>query len=220
MNISKNIIKQIENKAKKYFTSASGCHDWAHVERVRDMAMAIGKKEKADLQILTAACLLHDIGRRAEMENGGSTCHAEEGEKIARKFLKKLKIDAAIINNICHCIICHRYRNEHVPQTIEAKVLFDADKLDSIGAVGLARAFLFAGFLHNSLYTGNEVKLSKLNKSYSYTKEDTAVMEYEYKLKKIKDKMITATGKKIAKDRHEFMSTYFKRFWAEVAGTK
>jgi len=220
MKLNNNILKQVENEAKKYFVDASGCHDWTHVERVRDMALAIGKKEKANLQILASACLLHDIGRRAEMKNGGTSCHAEEGERIARKFLRKLKLDENIVDNICHCIICHRYRNEHIPQTIEAKVVFDADKLDSIGAVGVARDFLFAGYLRNSLYTGNEMKLLKTNKSYSYTKEDTAVMEYEYKLKKVKDKMLTKTGKKIAKDRHDFMSSYFKRFWEEVAGLK
>jgi uncharacterized protein len=98
--------------------------------------------------------------------------------------------------------------------------LFDADKLDSIGAVGIGRDFLFAGYLRNALYTGNEKKISRLKKDQAYTPEDTAILEYEFKLKNVKNKIITKTGKIIAKDRHDFMTSYFQRFWQEVKGIK
>ncbi len=98
--------------------------------------------------------------------------------------------------------------------------MFDADKLDSIGAVGVGRDFLFAGYLRHALYTGNEKKLVKLKRDKSYTIDDTAIMEYEFKLKHIKNKILTKTGKKIAKERHDFMVAYFKRFWQEVQGRK
>lgn len=217
--IGDKIKKSIKKEAKSFFKSASGCHDWTHVERVVKLAIKIGKKEKADLDILEVAALLHDIGRIEEIKSKGKFCHAEEGAKLAKNILKKYNLDEEIVNNILHCIISHRYRNNHIPNTIEAKVLYDADKLDSIGAVGIARDFLFAGNAgSNCLYTGNEKKIFKEGHNYSYTKEDSAIIEYEFKLKKIKNKIITKTGKKIAKERHLFMKDYFKRFWKEVSG--
>lgn len=220
MKINKEIIKQIDAEAKKFFIGASGCHDWTHVERVYNLAMNIGKQEKADLSILAAACLLHDIGRKAEMKSRGKFCHAEKGAELANKILFKYRIDQDIIDNVTHCIISHRYRNQNIPNTIEAKVLFDADKLDSIGAVGIGRDFLFAGYLKNALYTGREKEIVKTQKDLSYSVDDTAILEYEFKLKKIKDKILTKAGKKIAKNRHDFMVAYFKRFWQEVKGVE
>jgi uncharacterized protein len=219
--ILRKIIFQIDNEAKKYFEGASGCHDWTHVERVKTLALHIGKKEKANLQVLEIAVLLHDIGRKEEMKSKGSFCHAEKGAELAEKILKKYKIRDETIKNIVHCIKTHRFRNNHKPDTIEAKVLYDADKLDSIGAIGVARDFLFAGNAgSNTLYTGNEKKLAKSNRDYSYDKEDPAFLEYEIKLKHIKNKILTREGKKIAHGRHNFMEDYFKRFWEEVKGTK
>ncbi|MFA6514358.1 MAG: HD domain-containing protein [Patescibacteria group bacterium] len=218
MKINKKIIEHIRLEAKKYFVDADGCHDWSHVERVNNLAMNIGRKERANLSVLTLAVLLHDIGRKEETKSRGKFCHAEKGAELSAKILLKYKIDQSLVDNILHCIISHRYRNNNIPKTIEAKVLFDADKLDSIGAVGVGRDFLFAGYLQNGLYTGNEIGLIKSKKDYAYTKDDTAIMEYEFKLKKIKDKMLTKTGKKIALRRHNFMVLYFKRFWREVNG--
>ena len=221
MKITKKIIQQIEKEAKNYFKGASCCHDWTHVERVKALALKIGKKEKADLKVLETAALLHDIGRRDEMKNQGSFCHAERGVELAEQILKKYKLDRKIVDNILHCVKTHRYRNNHKPKTIEAKVLFDSDKLDSIGAIGIARIFLFAGNAGSkNLYTGNEKKLAKANKNYSYTKEDSAFLEYEIKLKHIKNKIITHEGKRMAKNRDNFMKKYFKVFWQEVEGKK
>lgn len=218
MPISEKIIKEIELEAKKYFSGASGCHDFSHVERVCNLAQNIGRQEKADLTVLQVACLLHDIGRQAEMKSRGKFCHAEKGAEMAALILKKYKLESKIVANILHCIISHRYRNSHLPKTIEAKVLYDADKLDSIGAVGVGRDFLFAGYLKNALYTGRERELVKLKKDRTYTKDDTAILEYEFKLKKIKNKMLTGSGKKIAQKRHDFMALFFKKFWREVEG--
>jgi len=212
--INNQVKEKIRIKAKTFFKDASGCHDWSHVERVVKLAMKIGKIEKADLDVLEVAALLHDIGRKEEMKSKGSFCHAEKGAEIARLILGDLKIDKEIIDRICHCIISHRNRNNHLPKTIEAKVLFDADKLDSIGAIGVARDFLFAGYAGSkNLYTGNEKILSKQKKNYSYTKEDSAILEYEIILKKIKNKMITKTGTKYAVDRHAYMKNYFIFNW-------
>tara|TARA_Y100000310_G_C20553612_1_gene749386 strand:- start:214 stop:885 length:672 start_codon:yes stop_codon:yes gene_type:complete len=217
--ITKKLIKEIEKEAQKFFKNASGCHDWTHVKRVKNLALNIGKVEKADLAVLEIAVLLHDIGRKEEIRKKGIFCHAEKGAELARKILEKHKLDKKIIDDIAQCIISHRYRNEHIPEIIEAKVLYDADKLDSIGAIGLARAFLFAGGPgSNTLYTGNEKKLAKRKKDYSYTKEDSAILEYEVKLKNIKNRMITKTGKQSARERAQFMREFVKRFWREVGG--
>lgn len=217
--ITKEIKREIEEKAKKFFKNSSGCHDWTHVERVKKLAFKIAKAEGADLDIVELAVYLHDIGRRREMKNRGNLCHAEEGARLAKIILKKYNFEQSVIDNITHCIISHRYRNNHTPSTIEAKVLYDADKLDSIGAIGVARDFLFAGNAgSNCLYTGNEKRIAQEKKDYSYSKEDSAILEYEIKLKKVKDKMMTKAGKKIAQDRHLFMTKYFTRFWKEVSG--
>jgi len=213
----KELLAKIETEARKYFVGASGCHDWTHIERVRALAVRIGKKEKADLFVVEAAALLHDIGRKAEMESGGLFCHAEKGAEIAGIILKKLGLGEGEMANIVHCVGSHRYRKSNAPETIEAKVLFDADKLDSIGAVGIARIFLFAGNAGaRTLYTGNEKKLARDGKDYSYTKEDSALLEYYKKLRFIYKKILTKEGKIIARERQEFMDGFFARFGKEI----
>ena len=215
------IIKKIEKEAKKFFKGASGCHDWSHVERVVNLAKKIAKKEKADVRIIEVAAYLHDIGRKNEMQKKGKFCHAENGAVIAKEILKKYSLEEKIVDNILHCIISHRFRNSHVPQTIEAKCLYDADKLDSIGAIGITRTCLFAGNAgSNTIYTGREKQLALQSKDYSYTCEDSAYLEYEVKLKHVKNKILTKTGKKIAENRHQYMKEFFQRMWDEVEGKK
>jgi len=221
MKITKELIKKIEQEARKYFKGASGCHDWSHVERVRATALRIARTEKVDIAIVEISVLLHDIGRKEEMESQGAICHAEKGAALSREILTSFGFDAETIEAVAHCVLTHRYRNQRVPQTIEAKVLFDADKMDSIGAIGVARDFLFAGNAgSNNLYTGNEKHLAKTGKDYSYTKEDSAILEYEVKLKYVKDKMMTKTGNLFARERHLFMKQFFERFWQEIKGKK
>jgi uncharacterized protein len=220
MKIIKKIISAIEKEAKKYFVGASGCHDWTHIERVRNLALHIGKREKADLSIVEIAALLHDLGRKKEMQSKGLICHAKESAKLAKPILKKYKFSQRQIDNILHCIKAHRFRKGLAPKTIEAKVIYDADKLDSIGAVGIGRDFLFAGYHKTALYTGKEKYYARKGIDRSYTEDDTGIMEYEFKLKKIKDKILTKTGRKFAKERHNFMVKFFVRFWQEVEGRK
>jgi len=217
--INKATINKIKEEAKVFFDKASGCHDWFHVERVCNLALEIVKKEKARKDIIEVAAYLHDIGRREEIKSKGKYCHAKEGAKLAKKILEKYKIDIKDIENICHCIEAHRFRTNNYPETIEAEIIFDADKLDSIGAIGIGRAFLFAGHSgSNCLYTGNEKELVKKAKDLEYTKEDSALLEYHFKLKNIKNKILTKTGKKIAKERNDFMVKFFNRFEKEIGG--
>jgi uncharacterized protein len=226
MKITKKLTKQIETEAKKYFQKASGCHDWTHVERVRALALKIGKKERVDLGILELAALLHDIHKPEEMRKNGRICHAEKGAKTARKILEKYGVGESAINQVAHCIASHRTRNDNQPQTIEAKVLRDADKLDGIGAIGVARDFQFAGYIASQLteakmlYTGREKGLARQGRRVDYTKDDSALLEYELNMKKIRNKLLTKEGKRIGKERHKFMEKFFKRFWEEVRAEK
>lgn len=224
--ITKNLIKKIEAEAKKYFQKASGCHDWTHVERVRTLALKICKKEKADLGILELAALLHDIHKPEEMKSKGKFCHAEKGAETARKILKKYGVGDNAIKKVAHCIISHRTKNNYTPEILEAKILYDADRLDGIGAIGIARDFQFAGFIAahlakpKLLYTGREKQLVKSGRKYDYTPDDTAILEYEKEIKYIKNKLLTKEGKRIGKERHNYMKKFFERFWKEVKAEK
>ncbi|NTW15020.1 MAG: HD domain-containing protein [Candidatus Moranbacteria bacterium] len=215
----KQLLEAIETEAKKYFVDVSGCHDWTHVERVRALAKRIAKAEGADLFVVEAAALLHDIAKTEEMRAKGGFCHAKEGAKRATEILTRLGVGAEDIGHIAHCIHGHRNRSSAKPESLEAKILFDADKIDSLGAVGVARDFLFAGMIGvTKLYSGNEAEHAKNPKKFEYTEDDTAILEYETHLKGIKDRMLTKTGKAIARERSDFMEDFFSQFWDEVKG--
>jgi uncharacterized protein len=212
--MKKDIISKIEEEAKEFFEGADGCHDWTHVERVRNLALRIGRKEKADLFVLEIAALLHDVKKKDEMKAKGLFCHAERSAKKAENILEKYDLDKKVVDNIVHSIEAHRFRNEIIPRTIEARSLYDADKLDSIGAVGIGRDFLFAGEIGAKFHDPNiDIKNTK-----EYSKDDTAYREFLVKLSKIKDKIITSEGKRIAKERHRYMVEFFERLNKEVKG--
>lgn len=208
------ILNKISQEAKKRLEGINSCHEWEHTERVYNLAFHIGKKEKADLEVLAIAALLHDIARKEQDESNGKICHAKKGAEMAEKILKPFELPEKKLKNILHCIEAHRYRNNIIPNTIEARVLYDADKLDSIGAIGTGRNFSFAGHLGAKVHDKN----INYEKSAEYTKDDTAYREYMVKLKFVKDKILTKEGKKIAKGRHKFQEEFWKRLNKEVDG--
>lgn len=212
------IFDKILSEAKKFFSDARASHNFDHTERVAKLCMRIGKKEKADLEILKIAAILHDIGRKFEDESKGKICHAEKGAELARKILKKYNFPPDKIEEVAHCIEAHRFRNSTTPQTMEAKVLFDADKLDSIGAIGIGRAFFFANEVGANLHSNKNG--TEILKTKPYTKDDTAYREFIVKLRHIKDKMLTREGKHLAKKRHKFMVDFFERLKEEARGEK
>lgn len=209
-----NKFERVKKEARKFFTNAHSSHDWSHVERVYKLCLHIGKKEGANFEILKLAAVLHDISREHEDKVGGKICHAEEGAKGARKILEKYNFSKETIEKVIHSIEYHRFRGNRIPQSKEAKILFDADKLDSIGAVGIGRAFLFAGRTGAKLHN----KEVDVNKTKPYTKEDTAYREFLVKLKFLKDRMLTKEGKRLAKERHNFMVEFFNRLNKEIKG--
>lgn len=205
-------MNKLEKEAKEYLKSADGVHDWEHVKRVYNLCLHIGKKENANLEVLKLSAILHDIARPIEDESKGKKDHAIVGAEMAKEILKKHGYDDNIISQVAHCIETHRFRSNNPPLSKEAKILFEADKLDSIGAVGIGRAFLFSGKLGAKLHNKN------VENTEAYSKEDTAYREFLVKLSKIKDKMQTNEGKRIAEERHEFMVEFFDRLNKEVDG--
>jgi len=210
--MNKNIFyEELKKEIQPYF-EIGGAHDFEHTERVLKLATRIGEKENANLDILIVACLLHDVARKKQDESRGAICHAEEGAKMAEEILKEYNYN--FIPEVVHCIKTHRYRNNFVPSTIEAKVLFDSDKLDSIGAVGILRAAYFSGKI-NARFHNPDVNL---NETSIYGFEDTPYREYLDKLSKVKDELLTNSGREIANSRHNYMVSFFDRLNKEVIG--
>jgi uncharacterized protein len=133
---------------------------------------------------------------------------------MARKELEKATAEPDVVEAVAHCVATHRFRGGAEPASIEAKVLFDADKLDSVGAVGIGRAFLFAGEVGARLHDPH----ADHGSAESYSAEDTAHREYTVKLRHIKNRMLTQTGRAMAEARHRFMEEFFARLDAETRG--
>ena len=208
------LLTKIKQFAQDAFAGARGSHDWEHTLRVHRLCRHIGPLEGADMLVLEAAAFLHDIGRAAQDKANGSVCHAEKGAQLARKFLDTLPLAEGLKNNIVHCVRTHRFRNDLMPTTIEARVLFDADKLDAIGAVGVARAYLFAGELGACLHNPN----LPVEQVIPYSREDTGYREFAVKLSKIEKRILTTEGRRLAAERHAFMVAFFDRFLREYEG--
>lgn len=191
-------------------------HDLDHTLRVYKNALKLAELCGGDVRIISAAAMLHDVGRFEETRTRGAVCHAEIGAVIARQYLEKRGFDENFVNAVVHCIERHRFRKGLAPETLEAKILFDADKLDSIGPVGLGRAFLFAGNsgarLHNSRKEALEAE------EYSY--QDTAYREYLVKLSKVHERMLTEQGRKLALYYTDFMKNFFNEMNLQIKGKK
>jgi uncharacterized protein len=206
----------VKEQAEKLFNGARGSHDWEHTLRVCGLCERIGRAEQADMDVLRVAAYLHDIGRADQDSTLGSVCHAEKGAEIARPIVNGLPLSEDRKANIIHCIRTHRFRGNCRPETREAKVLFDADKIDAIGAVGVARAFLFAGEVGARLHNPE----MRIEETVPYSREDTGFREFKVKLCKIRERILTEEGKKIADERHAFMEGFFNRFLEEYEGKR
>ncbi|NOY82715.1 MAG: HD domain-containing protein [Kiritimatiellaeota bacterium] len=199
-------------------TAVPACHDWDHTERVLRNARHLARVEGADATVVEFAAVLHDIGRPRELADRGKTCHAEFGARLARGVLEAAGIsDVAFIEHVAACVRTHRYRsrNGEMPATLESKVVFDADKLDSLGAVGIGRAFHFAGRFGARLHNTAAEALA----SDSYSTEDTAFREYLVKLRKVPGCMLTDEGRRLAVRRRRFMDDFFEQLAREVEGS-
>ncbi len=206
------------DQARHYYPDDDPAHDFSHVLRVLTLAERLAEQEGADARVVRAAALLHDIARvedeSVEVEADAETDHAVLAARQARDILAGE--DAAFVEAVAHAIEAHRFRNAVEPETVEAKVLFDADKLDAIGAVGVARAFAYGAVLGQPLW-------GEVSAGYVPGESDeahTAHHEFHVKLMAIKDRLYTESGRRVAEGRHRFMEEFFAQMAAEVSGER
>jgi len=203
-----NFYKTIESYMLEQMKDSA--HDKYHIYRVLDTAMKIAAHEpNADITVLTAACFLHDIGRDAQAQNP-NLCHAQVGAEMAYNFLEMQGYKHA--THVRDCISTHRYRGDNLPQTIEAKILFDADKLEASGVIGIARTLIYAGQHSCPLYELDD------NGKIIIDSGDTFVTEYNYKLKNISDCLYTAHAKVIAQKREKAARDFYNALVKEIDG--
>jgi len=204
-------------EARRYYARADAVHDFDHVLRVLVLAERIGRAEGADLEVVRAAALLHDVGR--EQAEAAGLDHAAHAADRAREILAGQP--AAKVEAVANAISAHRFRTGPAPATLEAQVLFDADKLDAIGAVGVARAFAYAGAHGQRLWAPIEaVDVARWLEEGDDPAEHTPVHEFVVKLSRLKERLFTPTGRAIAEERHAYMTAFFQRFDAEVRGER
>lgn len=208
------LLHRLREISHSFCVAEGGSHGPDHSERVLSAAAFLGRQLQARLDVLVPAALLHDIGRREESLSRGQVCHARRGAELAAPLLRELGYSEADCEAICHCIRSHRFRRGAAPATLEAQILFDADKLDSIGAVGIGRAFLFAGQIGARLHNPQTDPAA----TSPYSLEDTAYREFRIKMSRVREQMLTAAGRRMAEERHAFMETFFNQLTRETSG--
>ncbi|MDE6925185.1 MAG: HD domain-containing protein [Acetatifactor sp.] len=188
-------------------------HDKEHVYRVLYNALEIAQSESnIDHDVLIGACLLHDIGRREQFENP-ALCHAMVGAEKAYRFLTEQGFETEYARQVRHCIQTHRYRKSDPPQSMEAKILFDADKLDVAGAIGIARTLIYKGIVSEPLYS------VLADGTVSNGEEDTApsfFQEYKYKLENIYANFYTEKAVQMAEERRHIAAAFYQSLYREV----
>ena len=215
--------KVIENAitfVKKTLKNAEGGHDWFHVGRVFKNAILISKEEKVDPFIVSLGALFHDIAD-PKFHHGDETI----GPKITKAFLKKQQVNEIVINHVIHIIKHISFKNSLDDKkksfnSIELKVVQDADRLDAIGAIGIARCFNYGGYKNRPLYDPEILPNLEMDKETYKNSTAPTINHFYEKLLLLKDKMNTSSGKKIALSRHDFMVEYLNQFYSEWNGIK
>lgn len=211
--INEDFYKKLKNNIRSNFEEG-GSHAFDHTERVYNLAIKIGKKEKADLDVLKAASLLHDIARLKE-DNNEVNCHAEHGAIMAEKILKEMDFPGDKIKNVIHSIKVHRHSKGLIAETKEARILQDADRLDALGAITIARMFSTGGKINRPLYTP-EIPFGKVHKGYY---SDSTIHGFYAKILKITPETFnTSFAKKIARGRYKFVEKFLDQFFKEWKG--
>ena len=210
------VIQSTVDFVKMTLLNAEGGHDWWHIHRVWQLAKHIAESEKADLFVVELGALLHDIAD-SKFHNGDE----EIGAQKARKFLSALAVDEKTIvhvENIINNISFKGGKQEQQFKSIELDIVQDADRLDAIGAIGIARTFNYGGFKNREIYNpGIKPDLNMTKEQYKNSTAPTINHFYE-KLLLLKDKMNTNTGKLMAEKRHRFMEQYLEEFFNEWNG--
>ncbi len=206
--------------ARAWYTDSDPVHNFEHILRVYRMAEKIALAEGADLEIVRAAALLHDAEGSNPADKAARKLHHHASAEFAAETLRAEGWDAQRIEAVRHCIRAHRFRDaSEPPQTLEAKTLFDADKLDAIGAIGLARLIAFCTQAGQPLYALPSQQFIETGKKEP-GEAHSAYHEYLFKLSKLKERMFTPTGQAIAQERHKMLEDFFQRLIAEWNGEK
>lgn len=213
------LIEATINFVKTELKNAEGGHDWFHIERVYKNTLLIAKQEKVDLTVVSLAALLHDIAD-SKFHSGDENI----GPRVASGFLLKQNVSSEIIEHVTQIIENMSFKNSFDLNlsftSKEMEVVQDADRLDAIGAIGIARCFNYGGFKDRPLYNPEIAPNLNMTKAeYKYKKAPTINHFYE-KLLLLKDQMNTKTGKQIALERHKYMEGFLKQFYAEWEGEK
>ncbi len=215
-------IQQVNNTidfVKHELLNAEGGHDWFHTERVYKNALLIAKNESVDDLVVALGALLHDIAD-SKFHDGDETV----GPRISREFLFKQNVDSTVIEHVINIIENISFKSslggQQTFSSPELDVIQDADRLDAIGAIGIARCFNYGGFKNRKLYDP-DIKPNPNMSKEEYKRSHAPTINHFYeKLLLLKDKMNTKTGKLIAKKRHEFMTSYLEQFYKEWEGLK
>ena len=210
--MNQNIEKTI-NFVKQKLEGAEAGHDWFHIERVWKLSKKIAKNEEANTEIVELAALLHDIAD-PKFHNGDETL----ATKISLEFLKSIDVEENIINQVLYIIENISFKNRgQAPKipSIELQIVQDADRLDAIGAIGIARTFNFGGFKNNLMYHPDIQPQLNMSKEEYKKSNGTTINHFYEKLLLLKDLMNTETAKKIASERHDFMLQFLDEFYKE-----
>lgn len=201
---------------KTKLEQAEGGHDWFHIERVYKNALLIAQEESCDLTVVKLGALLHDIAD-SKFHNGDETI----GPKTARAFLEAENVDEATIVHVVNIIENISFKGGNFEKKFSSKeleIVQDADRLDAIGAIGIARCFNYGGFKNRALYNPAIPPKFGMSKEEYKTNDSPTINHFYEKLLLLKDKMNTSTGKKIAEARHRFMENFLSQFYAEWEG--
>lgn len=212
------MTNQVYRQLEDYMLSCMGdsAHDKEHIYRVLYNALEIaGTQQNVDYDVLICACLLHDIGRKEQFENP-QLCHAQVGSEKAYRYLLDHGFEEAFAVQVRHCILTHRYRNNNTPETIEARILFDADKLDATGAIGIARTLFYKGRVSEPLYHVDDE--GRVMDGMNDT-EPSFFQEYKYKLEKVYSHFYTQRGAEIARTRRQAAADYYSSLFREVCSS-
>lgn len=223
------LVSKIKEIVQRKMKGVGPSHDFSHVMRVYRLCMEIAKeyRGRVDAEVLKLAALLHDVAReREDRDKTGKICHATESAREAEKILKKFGYPEERIEKVKYCILAHRFRTNVKPKTLEAKILFDADKLDMLGAVGIARSFMTAGKYGQKIYPEIPLKEyvkenltdGRLEGRIKDISKHSPVFEFETKIKHIPEKLYTERAKRMAEKRVKFMREFFKRLEGEIKG--
>ena len=213
-----NLIETTIQFVKATLAQAEGGHDWFHIERVYKNALLIAESEKCDLVIVQLGALLHDIAD-SKFHDGDESI----GPRTARTFLESEKVSPATIDHVIAIIENISFKGGKVERqfsSIELDIVQDADRLDAIGAIGIARTFNYGGFKNRALYNPEIAPNLSMTKDEYKNNEAPTINHFYEKLLLLKDKMNTETGKQIAQQRHRYMEDFLKQFYAEWEGKK